>query len=797
MEEKSITSNSSFPLQAIPTRRKTDKWAKKCVDSVENVTGTQAASVRTSIVNKRINFDLFNGILHKEDIEKLMNPDSFEDDTINTEIQHNPILISKFNVIIGEDAQRRFEPHCIVTNPDAVSDKEAVMKKMLQNKVMALLEDPNLTDDQKQEELKRYQKFLRYEFQDVREVRANRILKYLTQKLRLKKKFNDGLKNTLICAEEIYEIDEFGHLEFNVLRPENVFTLSSGESNRIEDADVIIIRSYRSIGQIVDRYHQELSGKDIRDLEKLQNALDAGDKDYVDASQYVQFFTADTNDPDWRMDDLIDLTALNQNTTFGDYYDSAGNIRELRVLWRSKKPYKLVKYPDPNTGEELEKYMPEYYQPDTSKGETATLTYLNYWWEGTKLGKSKYVRLQPKKTQYFRMDNPSLVSPGIIGTVSNTNGGRGVSMMDRVKPYQYLYDVVWDRLRDAFITYMGPIMEMDMAKVPDGWSFQKWLFYARKMKIAAVNSFNVGNKGPAKGKLAGTFNTSGKVLNMDIGNYIQQMTLLLQFIETQISLVTGVTRQREGQVQNRETAQGIERSVEQSSAITESLILEHEETVIRALGYLVEAAKNYYRGKKFLAQYFLDDGSIHLFDFDGDEFSDADYDVVAVSGLHIERMRRNMEQLAHAGLQNEMITFSTLLDIYMAPSMQDMRRSIEASEQAKMERDQKRFETEQETVRKKIEQDAADKQADRDLDWDKAVLASTTDIEQSLIQAEGYGFEDNDADIQKLEQNRQKLLGEMKELDLKLSKQKEQSRQLDIDNEKRKTRNKRQASTSS
>lgn len=796
MEEKSISSKSSFPLQAIPTSKKTNKWAKKCVDAVENITNVQAESVRTSIRNKQINFDLFNGILHKEDIAKVVNPDDLEDSTISTEIQHNPIAISKFNVLIGEDAQRRFEPHCIVTNPDAVSDKEATMRDMLRNKIMELLQSKDLSEDQMQQELLRYQKFLRYEYQDAREVRANRLLKYLNQKLRLKKKFNDGFKNSLICAEEIYEVDSFGgSLEVNVLKPQNVFTISSGESNRIEDADIIVIRSYRSIGQIVDRYHQDLSAKDVKELESLQNALDSGGKDYVDASQYVSFFTADTDDSNWQMDEMIDLTALHNNTTFGDYYDSAGNIRELRVLWRSKRPFKLVKYPDPNTGEELQRYMPEYYQPDTSLGETAKLVYLNSWWEGTKLGRSKYVRLQPTKTQYFRMDNPSHVSPPIIGTVSNTNGGRGVSMMDRVKPYQYLYDVVWDRLRDTMMTYMGPIMEMDMAKVPDGWTFDKWIFYARRMRIAAVDSFKVGNKGAATGKLAGNFNTSGKVLDMNIGNYIQQLTLLLQFIENQISTVTGVTRQREGQVQNRETAQGVERSLQQSSAITESVVLEHEETVIRVLQYLIEAAKNHYRGQKFQAQYFLDDGSLHLFELDGDEFADADYDVVAVSGLYIENMRQQMQQLAHAGLQNGMMTFSTLLDIYMSPSMQDMRKSIETAEREKMERDQKNFEMQEETKRKAIEQEAENTKAERDLEWEMAVLKSTTDIEKAFIQAEGYGFENNQSEIDTLEENRQKLLNDMKEIDFKLSKQKEKSRQLDLENEKKRTRGKQIEST--
>ena len=58
-----------------------------------------------------------------------------------------------------------------------------------------------------------------------------------------------------------------------------------------------------------------------------------------------------------------------------------------------------------------------------------------------------------------------------------------------------------------------------------------------------------------------------------------------------MSEIAGVTPQREGAIQNRETVGGVERSVAQSSHITEYWFARHEDVKQRALGLLLETAK--------------------------------------------------------------------------------------------------------------------------------------------------------------------------------------------------------------
>ena len=54
--------------------------------------------------------------------------------------------------------------------------------------------------------------------------------------------------------------------------------------------------------------------------------------------------------------------------------------------------------------------------------------------------------MRPRIVQYNRLSNPSRCHFGIIGSVYSTNEGRPYSLVDMAKPYNYLYNVVHDRL---------------------------------------------------------------------------------------------------------------------------------------------------------------------------------------------------------------------------------------------------------------------------------------------------------------------------------------------------------------
>jgi len=80
--------------------------------------------------------------------------------------------------------------------------------------------------------------------------------------------FNRGFSDAMIVGEELYKCDIVGgEPVVERLNPMKVRIYKSGYSNRVEDADMIILEDYWSPGKVYDVYYQELTKKDIEYLE--------------------------------------------------------------------------------------------------------------------------------------------------------------------------------------------------------------------------------------------------------------------------------------------------------------------------------------------------------------------------------------------------------------------------------------------------------------------------------------------------------------------------------------------------
>ena len=363
------------------------------------------------------------------------------------------------------------------------------------------------------------------------------------------------------------------------------------------------------------------------------------------------------------------------------YTDINGNIRVLRMFWRSMKCIYKVTYFD-DFGKQQVKFRSEDYILDKSKGETGTKHWITQWWKGAKVGKDIYLQIKPREIQYNKIGQPSFNSCGIVGQIYNTTEQEAVSMVDRSKPFQYLYDISWYRVNEALSKYLGSIVELDLAKVPTGWSVTKWLYFARKSGISVVDSFKEGQKGMAKGKLAGSVgNTTGKVLEQRVGDFIQVHMEMMEFAKAQMDEVTGVSRQRLGQVENRETVGGVERAVSQSNHITEELFTLHDYCKKRCFQIMLETAKIALKGNEVKFSYIADDMTRQIMEIDGDEFAEEEYGLEISNDDAINEMQQRLDGMVQMGLQNQMLSFSTAMKIYNSPSLREVQRLIEKDEQ--------------------------------------------------------------------------------------------------------------------
>ena len=725
-----------FPPQQLTFNKKGKAWRKKNVDFGDNHSLLHYHLTRKSVFAMKTNYDLINGKIHMRDMKALINPYNIDASFIPDNIQHYPVINSKLEVLRGEESKRLFDFRVVVTNPTAVSEMEEEKNNQVNAMLQQMLMDSSQSEEDFNKEMEKQADYFTYEYQDKREVRGNLLLNHYMKELDIPQLFNQGFVDAYTVGEEAYHCDIVGGEPFiEKIDPIKMRVIKSGSSNCIEDADMIVLEDYWNPGRIIDTYWDQLSKKDI---EALENSTD---------NQNVNPYTdsMDNLDPrygfvpnvslDTAGDVAIDPLSLFDNTYDASFlpYDMNGNVRVLRVYWKSRRQIKKVKSYNPETGEEEFNFYPENYYCDPDKGEEEQTFWVNEAWEGTKIGKDIYVNMRPRPIQYNRLSNPSRCHFGIVGSIYNINGDEPFSLVDIMKPYAYLYDIFHDRLNKTLAKNMGKIVKMDFAKVPKGWDVDKWLYYINVNNIAVEDSFKEGNIGVATGKLAGAMNNnSSGVIDASLGNEIQQYINVLEWISTKIGELAGISKQREGQVSNRETVGGVERATLQSSMITERLFFTHDSVKKRALECFLETAKIALKGRKKKFDYILGDGSKKLMEIDGDEFAECDYGLVVDNSNGTMELNQKLDTLAQAALQNQLLDFSSIMRLYTTKSTAEKQRIVEANEKRKREEAMQQQQQQQQLQEQQMQQQAQIAQAQQEMQY----KMHTEELENNILVAQ-------------------------------------------------------------
>jgi len=253
----------------------------------------------------------------------------------------------------------------------------------------------------------------------------------------------------------------------------------------------------------------------------------------------------------------------------------------------------------------------------------------------------------------------------------------------------------------------GILAEMDLARIPDGWEPEIWMMYAEINGWFITDSFKAGNEGPATGKLLSNLNNRGpSTMNLDASQVIISNLEFARYLKNEINEITGITPQREGMVSNRETLGGINRSLQQSSFITEPYFFVHDNTKLRLLELNLETAKHCYKDQKFSLN-IMDDGLISkVLNVDGAMLSETSYGLYLSDGKDDAELFQFIRQYSHAALQNDTAKFKDLFEIMRSKSIAAIGRKMEEAEdtrQAEKEYElDKQYQSQQSTAEMQI-----------------------------------------------------------------------------------------------
>lgn len=751
---------SQFPIQKKLYKDKDETWQRECVDGVIALCNAYGRSRRSSNKQKRRNYNLFNNKIDKADFDYVLNPFNLSKETIKefqfpATLQPYDIISQYFQLLMGEEMKRVFNPVVIAINQDAISKKQDQKKAEIFKALEGILVDTmNGDPNQVPEQLKKYKN---YSPKDMRESVAEKLLNHFSRKEHLPELFNFCFKDVLIAGEEIVRVDQVADEPKPIrVNPLEIYFLLPNNSDKIDEAEKIYERNRMSASEIVDELYEYLTPDQVADLESYTQG---NTTNYT----YAPF--------------MFNISEVESIYNFEDDYGERG-IPVHRVRWKSKKKVGALHTLDEN-GEDQETLVDETYKVNKQdKTQWIEWFWINEYWEGIRIGVDMYLNIRPRKQQFRSIDNFSTCKSGYIGTVYSSTNSQSVSLMDRLVPWIYLYLIIWYRTELAMAKNIGKLGLIDISLIPDEWEPEKWMYYTQAMGFGFVNSYNESNK-----MHAGTMNnsTQNRELNLEQGAYIKNHIELLAFIEERIQNTSGITRQRLGSIQTSELVGNTERAVTQSSHITEPYFAPHEYFKIRVCEAMIEIAKDCLQDKKSNFQYITDDLAAVLFEVDGDEFSNADYGIFISNAVKDEESLETLKQLLQAALQNDKIELSSVVDVLNTRSLSDLKHKLIDAEEDRNEQIQQQAQAQQQHEKQLQDQQTQLEQEKMDRESEEKQLDRENQIEIATIKSEGAAeLKSGDEGVSTLEATEKIALEKSKLAHQKMIDQ----RKLDLENKK-------------
>jgi hypothetical protein len=698
-----------FLRQRLSYREKTTndfEWAKRVTDYIlTDFSSTISRPYSEEYKRKLVNYQLYNDIVNQADFEKECNPLGLQVDSFKEEIKAYNKAANKINSLLSDEMTRAFDWKIVLTDTAGIRSKLLYKDKLVQQFVLNSLQtaiqavtetfgkemiDPEIPIVDPSEA----DKYMSSKYLDKREIAANKLLSYYYRMLNIPIIKNDGFKHGLIAGEEFAYVTYVENAPIiQVLNPLGMIYYKSPDVKYIQDGTYAGYKTYMTLSDVLDTYQDYLSDEQVEELQSK----------FSSSGSSLKW----ENHMKYNYDNY--LASFNQGNTEGQY--SSGNdinmVAVQHVEWKTQKKVGFLTFVNEFGEEEIEIVAEEYPVPKNAQKEVVTEAFNRkceyyYWmdpitkspfkikyswidevWETTKIGRSVYCKIGPKEIQFRSMDNPTKVKLGYHGTTYSSMNARPVSVMDRMKPFLYLYFIVSNKLRKLIAQDKGPIYHFDTSMVDPQIGLEKTLYYLTELNIDFFNPLqNAQQPGAAqRGKIAGVTNMSTA---SDINNYI----MLLQDIDQQLSDVSGVAREREGRIASDQAVTNAQSNANNSSLVTEVYHSTHEKLWEEILNSFIQIAQFTIKNKSVIKQAILDDGSIQVLELTPDDVVNSDFGLFVSNNYQDVKKFEKLENLSLSLLQSDRASFSDIIKMFDANSIASLKAEIIHSEEARNKNDQ-------------------------------------------------------------------------------------------------------------
>jgi len=731
-----------IPQQRLPLSKKTKDWREKCVEAYINLSHNGLHDHKSDL---SVLYDYYNGIIDEDDYRYVLKPYGKSRKNFPSKMRNYPIIKPIVDLLLGEKSKRPLNYTVTVQNANAVSEKEnAKQQAIYQNLQMQFLkmmaeQNPEMVDPNQLPEEIPMPEHVAEQFEnsyvDNRAIKGQYAMTYIMQDQEVYDKLQKAWFHFLV-AGEVYTHRGVRSSEpfYEILNPIDVDYDKDPDLEFVEDGDWALVRKYVHASTVIDHYYDVLTPEQVLELEEPR---------HHDVDGHLFYKTHD-NDPNVYRNRLVEVVI---------------------VYWKSRKRIGFLTYLDPETGtmEEVE-VEDGFRMPAEMKEAGAKVKYMwvNEVWEGTRIDGRFYVNINPLANQRISLDNPSKCKLPINGRKYSDINSRNVSLVSMGIAYQLNYNIYKYRLELSIARSKDIIAQFDINMIPKKWDMDKFMYYVEGTGIAWVDYNKEGIQLSPQHQ---------SVLDMSIKT-IQQYIVLLDSILQEWEKLSGVSRQRQGEIGAYEGKASSQQAILQSSHITEDMFRKFARLEQRDMQALLDYSKEaWLTGKK--GQFVMPDGTTDFLDLDSMEHLESEYGIFVSDSGKDQLKLDQIKGLTQAMMQNGAKT-STVAEILDAESFPQIKEKLKAAERAQEQLEQAQQQAEQQAQQQamqmeqaRIEQEGLEKERDRQ-----------KDIEVALINAESK--RDPASENFNLQKLMQDFEAKQRELDIK---EMEIERKMNADNQ--------------
>lgn len=740
---------NSFPIQKIPFSQKSEEWKKTCVDYIIGQSQLSNGSSIPTDEEMQTYYDLYNSVYSEKDLKYVTNPFN-QDDGFPAVAQDYNIIRPKIDLLIGEETKRPFNFKVCRTSDAAASEMQEKAKQMLLDYVQASIMAKMGPEEQARYEEalssgeiqtpEQIQEYLTKDYKDVAEVTAYHTLNYLKHSLNIDHEFVKTWKDGLIAGEEVIYVGiRNGEPCLNRVNPKNFWFDDAEGIEFIHEASMCCYKMLMPYTQVYDEFYDKLDEKQLNQLLEKFGQYGKGAKNWLGDKNMVD---------DWNHIDTKIYSKYPDHNPYGD----AEDVVVYHVCWKSFKKIGFVTVVNPETGEEEEFVVDEYYKT-TGNEVNVEWDWIIEVWEGYNAD-DLYFGIQPIEYQYITSKNLNSQRLPYTGIVYSNTNSAPKSLVSIMKPLQYLYITTFYRMELAMARDKGKVPVMDVTQIPKGLGIDtaKWMHYLSALGVAFINPYDEGWDIPGReGGRPSNFN-GFTTWDLTMGNVIAQYIQLLDKIESMASELSGVTPQRQGAISTTELVGNVERSVIQSAHITEPLFWMHNQVKRQALLMLLNTAKAAWKDsdKQYL-NYIFDD-TTRTFITLADNFPYEDFDIFVTDSTKEVQAIEQLRALIQPAMQNG-ASLVDAAEMYTMDNLSLIKSKLQELEQQRLSQQQAMQQQEAEQQQQLIqmqnqvkEQELMLKEAELDLEKYKIDQDNATKI--TVAQLNAYrGSENMDQDM--------------------------------------------------